>query len=206
VSFIEALEEWNALGNAFRMVSVRWDGPATWEAELRTTDSTAVPDLPLAVRQTALDQPVLVTFAMPLPPEVVALSAESVAREYEIRDAIAAIDLTRAGIMSCSMVATDDNLGIEIDVIIYADGFSRHALNAAVQDIVKAYRSIERRFDELIVAALLAVSPSESVSGAEMAAAESAATALKCVACGATNPDGSRFCNRCGAPMRGDLQ
>jgi ribosomal protein L40E len=205
VSFLEALADWNALSNAFRVAGVRWDGPS-WQAELRTTDSTAVSDLPLAVRQTALDQPVLVTLSMPLPPEVAALSAESVAREFEIRDAVAAIDLARVGIMSCSLGAAGDDLRIEIDVIIYADGFSRHALNAAVQDIVKAYRSIERRLDELTFAAIVAASPSESVPDAEMATAESATTALKCVACGATNPDGSRFCNRCGAAIWGDLR
>lgn len=205
MSSIEALEEWSALPNSFRLVRVNWDGPETWRAELLTTNSTAVPDLVLSARKAAVDDRVIVSLSMPTPASVVALSAESPERALKVRDAISAVDRARPGLLTCSTSDEGGNATIEIASVIYGDGFSRHALNSAVHEILKAYLTVDQSLDDLTIAALLSGAAAISGEGTQpvdsLVSASGSTTRSECSACGRVNPVHSRFCNQCGTSL-----
>lgn len=118
-----------------------------------------------------LDDRIVVSFSEPLHPRAAALAGESSGRAYEARDAVATIDRGRSGILSCSIGSSNGNQTIEIACTIYGDGFTRHALNAAVQEILKAYLIIDQRLDDLTIAAQL--SDAAAASGGAMSTGES---------------------------------
>lgn len=194
MSLLASLETWNAQRNAFRLVRVGRDNPESGRVELETTELTAVPGLTLSAHEPEPNDRVVLSFSVAIP-AVAAMVNEASERIYEIRDAVAAIARSRPGMVTCAAVAGDDGMTLEIGTVIYGDGFSRHALNAAVQDMVKAYAAAEILLDEMVITARV-TGEHQALPSSRAAEPETA-----CESCGYVNPPVALVCNQCGEPI-----
>ena len=137
--------------------------------------------------------------AMPALPELAQATAQS-----------------RSGLLRCQ-AATG---GIEVRMTVYLEGISRQSFTAAVAEVGRAYRSLERTVadfegqreslaeaEKVLAEAQAAAARSEQqLQSAQAEPAPVAPASDTCVNCGAEMPSGMRFCSACGtaAPQPGE--
>lgn len=177
------------------MVSVHAEDSGTWNARLRTTEATAAPGLDFDARKLKGEELVRLSFEEAVPE----LANEAQGADEILPRLITAVNDTRAGSVTCSLRKGEATPILEVQAVIYEDGFSRHELNAAVLEIAKGYRTIQNHYAELTGAFQLMAQQQQEIE-AEMQSSLQP-TAGPCPTCHTMNPPGSRFCNQCGAAL-----
>jgi hypothetical protein len=135
--------------DTFEVVQSHADGPDHWNSELRARDAQ---DLLLRVEKAA-DPRIWITNRMAVPPEVARIAFESPESRKGFSQVLTTIEEQRAGTLTGELKERDGTAAVEMRVVIYEDGFSRHVLNAAVLEIARFRRSLVRRFQTIIEAA-----------------------------------------------------
>jgi hypothetical protein len=130
-----------------------------------------------------------------------------------VRRAAGEVADERASMIVADIAADGGPPALELRLAVYRDGFSRQALNAAIVELAKAHRSIERRLQVGIEAMRLAEESRGWLEEHERTLAELQvetepvatptvqAAAMSCARCGAALLPGDRFCGSCGAPV-----
>lgn len=141
---------------------------------------TRADGLDLTLTPAASDPRLRLTCRLPLPPEAAELTpfgpagvagtplaVESTAAEAEeeqeaeafeamwaavspLAGVAAAVAELRAGTLDCRLEGSGPDEAFVIEVVIWEDGLTRHALNAAVLEIARAHRSLTGRLDSLL--------------------------------------------------------
>jgi predicted nucleic acid-binding Zn ribbon protein len=197
---VELLRTWGTSQDAFHIVQVNAETAETWSAQFRTTETTAASGLDLLARKLKGEERVWISFEEAVPEDVLRMSSEAQGTTEILPRLISAINDTRAGSVTCSMRKGDATPILEIQAVIYEDGFSRHVLNMAVLEIAKGYNTIQRQYAELTGAFQLMAQQRDEAK-AEMQSSLQQTGEIRCLSCQRANPPGSRFCNQCGAPL-----
>jgi hypothetical protein len=197
---VEILRSWGGSQDAFHVVQVNAETPEAWSAQLRSTEITAAPGLDLYARKLHGEERIWISFEEAVPEDVLRMAPDAQAGAEILPRLIAAIDDSRAGPLKCSMRKDAPTPIIEMQALIYEDGFSRHVLNVAVLEIAKAYNTLQRQYAELTGAFQLIAQQRREMK-AEMQSSLQPAAGVRCPACHAANLAGSRFCNQCGASL-----
>jgi hypothetical protein len=195
---LEMLRTWGGSQDTFQIVQIDAESAEAWTAQLRTTGTTAASGLDCFARKLKGEERVWVTCEEPVPEDVLRFSSDAQETAEILPRLISAINDTRAGSVKCSLSKSGATSAVQIEAVIYEDGFTRHVLNVAMFEIAKAYNTMHRQYAELTGAFQLMRQQDEEVK-AEMQSSLQAAAGVLCAACHANNPPGSRFCNQCGA-------
>src|SRR6266508_684962 len=197
---VDMLRTWGTSQDAFQIVQVNAETPETWTAQLRTTGTTAAPGLDLFARKLKGDEWIWISFEEAVPEDVLRVTSEAQPSAEILPRLISAVNDTRAGSVTCSMRKDDAASILEMQAIIYEDGFSRHMLNVAVLEIAKGYNTIQHHYAELTGTFQLMAQQRQEMK-AEMQSSLQPAAGIRCLACHAINSPDSRFCNQCGASL-----
>lgn len=172
------------------------------------------PGFAIRAEKAAGDPRVRLSHLLEVPVETARQAAGSQETGDQLGRVVAAIEAIRAGTVTCALRANRSGGSVEIEAIIYDDGLTRHALNAAVLEIAKARRALLARFDSVAAYSRFAAEVDRSIAHqqgqierhrASPSAQETAPFAEivnQCSRCGKELRAGDAFCSKCGEPVR----
>jgi hypothetical protein len=205
------MRSWGGAADAFEVIRAPSDQSEAWTMELR---ARCDPGFAIRVEKSVGDPRVRLMHRLEVPAETARQASERLATRDQLGRAVAAIEAIRAGTVTCVLRADKAGGMVEIEVIVYDDGFSRHALNAAVLEIVKARRALQARFDSVAAFSRFAAELDRTIAdqqgqverlqatASQHEAAPLAEMVNQCAHCGVELRAGDKFCSKCGAPVR----
>ncbi len=222
MSIFESVQTWGKAEDVFQIIRARHDGEAGLDAELTARDDEP---FTISVRKDGSDPRVLVTHRVDVPSQVVSLANLDGDSKDALHRLVAATEATRDGSVSCTLSVAGRAMTVDIVATVYEDGFSRHQLNAAVMELVKARKTLLPRFDSLITASKVLAKVDQVIreatptsekpttaggtrrkaapKAADTKSAEPKATQTKrfCSNCGEVLTPGKSFCTNCGVRL-----
>jgi len=152
----------------FRVQSSR-GGLAEFSATLLATGAA---EFPLQVSKAPADERIRVSSVLDVPGDVQRLAAETPEAGKALGDLVAGIQDSRMGSLSCATRMSGPKPAVEIEVLIYQDGFSRHSVNTAVLEIAKVRRQLAAAFQFVVESARAAAEMKKATEECERRLAE----------------------------------
>ena len=200
------LQSWGGSEDAFDVTQAQGDGPNSWRAELRARGQAG---FVLTMRKAENSVCVLVSHNLAIPPEMVRIIAGNKEMEKMMGGTVTAAEEMRIGTLTCRLAASGPGAGVEIQAVIYEDGFSRHAVNAIVLETTRARGFLTARFDNILEFSRLQAD-FQGVAERVKRRLEQVPSAVlqttppperRCLKCHAVAPPGAKFCKFDGTPI-----
>lgn len=138
--------KWGGPQDSYSVVRGQPAGADAFTAEL---SALGPEEFAIAVSKTAADDRIHLNAVLEIPAALLQWCAHHPEAVESLKTAAAAVGDARAGLLSCTLRRDALSTLVEVGTVIYRDGLSRHALNAAVREIAKARRQMLGRFEAM---------------------------------------------------------
>jgi hypothetical protein len=205
---LESLRNWGGPDDAFEVIRAQGQSADSWTAELR---ASVRPAFNLTVRKSTNAARISVVNLLEIPADALRAAANGQRSGESLQRLVAGVADMRAATLTCALSGDGSRRAVEIEVVIYEDGFSRHTLNAAVLESVKTRRLLEASFETMVESARL-VSETDRLMEEEARRlrerlphdpSEAPPLPASCPHCGASVRTGQRVCTSCGHDLTG---